>query len=512
MSDEYCFDFNGMKVSKAEYDQAQAMPDRLDKNIGEGCIRWMNERGQSHSYGDLPSYRTASFSEWTHSGRWHRLTGPCETTKGVPTRWAIAGVQYATEVDWRDGLKTWELMNEAERAWAIENSRMPKRSSYNDLMWLNDSGQYHTDGKIPAFRAANAANAEQYFEMGKSHRIDGASTILNGRPTAWSIFGVNLSKEEHRLYTEQLKAGKITIEAIHSDTRPGFECRDTADRLHADGVPAVRYANGRSTWCKNGLLHSLDGPASELGTYWIEGRQYKSKSSWKRRANQLKLEAAEADIDGLGDTIKEQIAEIFRKMKVGCSAEKAEKINGTFGFLIDNERWYANIVPGNVWIKKVDTLGPADTLINVPNAKDWIAIATGKMNPTSAFMQGKTKVSGSMAVAIKLSLLLENQIQAAQPVSAATPTPAPAQKVLKIRTNVGYLKIDKPAPAPTPAVESAQLEPAAKKFEPSGRTAAAAVVLSGLFGLLKGKKKVAVAPNLQAQAKAVVVEEVVEAK
>ena len=38
--------------------------------------------------------------------------------------------------------------------------------------------------------------------------------------------------------------------------------------------------------------------------------------------------------------------------------------------------------------------------------KHLLAIATGKMNPTSAFMQGKIKVKGDMSLAMKLQTLL----------------------------------------------------------------------------------------------------------
>ena len=42
----------------------------------------------------------------------------------------------------------------------------------------------------------------------------------------------------------------------------------------------------------------------------------------------------------------------------------------------------------------------------MPKAEDWVSIATGKMNPTSAFMQGKIKVKGDMSLAMKLQTLL----------------------------------------------------------------------------------------------------------
>jgi putative sterol carrier protein len=40
------------------------------------------------------------------------------------------------------------------------------------------------------------------------------------------------------------------------------------------------------------------------------------------------------------------------------------------------------------------------------DAQDFLAIANGELNPVSAFMQGKVKVSGDMALAMRLQTLL----------------------------------------------------------------------------------------------------------
>ncbi|MBE9506994.1 MAG: SCP2 sterol-binding domain-containing protein, partial [Chloroflexi bacterium] len=37
---------------------------------------------------------------------------------------------------------------------------------------------------------------------------------------------------------------------------------------------------------------------------------------------------------------------------------------------------------------------------------DFVAIANGELNPISAFMQGKVKVSGDMALAMRLQSIL----------------------------------------------------------------------------------------------------------
>jgi len=48
---------------------------------------------------------------------------------------------------------------------------------------------------------------------------------------------------------------------------------------------------------------------------------------------------------------------------------------------------------------------PGQTLIATTD--DWMNIATGKLNPVTAFMQQKLKVKGDMGLAMKLQGLLQ---------------------------------------------------------------------------------------------------------
>lgn len=100
--------------------------------------------------------------------------------------------------------------------------------------------------------------------------------------------------------------------------------------------------------------------------------------------------------------------QVFSDMNGRLNADKAKKINSTYLFDIggdDGGKWFADLTKvDGPWIEKKD--GEAKCTITVPKSEDWVAIASGKMNPTSAFMQGKIKVKGDMSLAMKLQTLL----------------------------------------------------------------------------------------------------------
>lgn len=102
------------------------------------------------------------------------------------------------------------------------------------------------------------------------------------------------------------------------------------------------------------------------------------------------------------------ITKVFEDMNARITEEKAKKINSTYLFDIggdDGGKWFADLTKAaGPYIEKKEA--EAKCTITVPKPEDWVAIATGKMNPTSAFMQGKIKVKGDMSLAMKLQVLL----------------------------------------------------------------------------------------------------------
>ncbi len=95
---------------------------------------------------------------------------------------------------------------------------------------------------------------------------------------------------------------------------------------------------------------------------------------------------------------------VFDEMGKRLNKEKAKKINASYLFDIAGEKWIVDLTKDSNWIEKAD--GDAQCTITIKEASDWVNLATGKLNPTMAFMQGKIRVKGDMSLALKLQSLL----------------------------------------------------------------------------------------------------------
>lgn len=103
------------------------------------------------------------------------------------------------------------------------------------------------------------------------------------------------------------------------------------------------------------------------------------------------------------------VAESFEAMPGRINTGAIAGLNKTFQWVITGEQagtWAlkvanstAEMIPGGV--EKPDvTFTVAD--------KDWLSIAEGKLDPTSAFMSGKLKVAGDMMLAMRVASFIRS--------------------------------------------------------------------------------------------------------
>ncbi len=100
---------------------------------------------------------------------------------------------------------------------------------------------------------------------------------------------------------------------------------------------------------------------------------------------------------------KEVFTEIENRIKQ--KPEKMAGLNATYQFDLTGESWTLKIANGAPTISEGPTQTPNTTFIATTD--DWMMIATGKLNPVTAFMQQKLKVKGDMALAMKLQGVLQ---------------------------------------------------------------------------------------------------------
>ena len=102
-------------------------------------------------------------------------------------------------------------------------------------------------------------------------------------------------------------------------------------------------------------------------------------------------------------------ADIFSDLNNRITPEKASSINASYLFDIggdDGGKWLVDLTGDGNWVTDGASDPEAKCTVTVKSADDWVGIATGKINPTMAFMQGKIKVKGDMSLAMKLQALL----------------------------------------------------------------------------------------------------------
>ena len=101
-------------------------------------------------------------------------------------------------------------------------------------------------------------------------------------------------------------------------------------------------------------------------------------------------------------------AMIFDRMaqRIAADSTMAGKVNALFQFVINGEpggSWVVDLknAPGEV---RTGTTEGADCTVTMAD-DDFVALATGSLNPMAAFAQGKVKIDGNPMLATKLQSL-----------------------------------------------------------------------------------------------------------
>jgi putative sterol carrier protein len=98
------------------------------------------------------------------------------------------------------------------------------------------------------------------------------------------------------------------------------------------------------------------------------------------------------------------VKETFEAMPSKFIKEKAEGVSAVYQFDITGEgggQWHAEIKDSAVSVSEGQHESPSITI--TMTAPDYLDMATGKLHGQTAFMTGKLKLKGDMALAIKMN-------------------------------------------------------------------------------------------------------------
>lgn len=103
---------------------------------------------------------------------------------------------------------------------------------------------------------------------------------------------------------------------------------------------------------------------------------------------------------------REDIARIFPEMVNHFNPDKADGIDATVQFDLSGDnggQYWLKIADKNATVGEGTVENPKMTIKGT--ADDYAAMVTGDLNPMQAFMSGRIKVQGDMALAMKFMTL-----------------------------------------------------------------------------------------------------------
>ena len=101
---------------------------------------------------------------------------------------------------------------------------------------------------------------------------------------------------------------------------------------------------------------------------------------------------------------------LFSELKPYLSDELVKQVNGSFLYELsgkDAGYWLIDLKSSPGSVTPASESAKADVRIKM-DSEDMVNMATGKLNSTMAYMTGKLKISGNMALAMKLWKVLAN--------------------------------------------------------------------------------------------------------
>ncbi|NWR97313.1 HSDL2 protein, partial [Motacilla alba] len=126
------------------------------------------------------------------------------------------------------------------------------------------------------------------------------------------------------------------------------------------------------------------------------------------RSQQEGADAAKAKTESAAATPSGPVAETFRVIQGAVTEEYVRSTQGVFEFELSGDgggTWYIDLKTkgGSAGFGKPPVT--ADVVMSMSSA-DFVKMFTGKLKPTLAFMTGRLRIKGNMALAIKLEKML----------------------------------------------------------------------------------------------------------